>query len=150
MTANPNPAYPKLSERALRRVARLGDGWMTTANTPDSFADNLAAIRKYAIEESRHLGSRFEACLYYNIHVTDDRDRGIDEVAAYLKDYYSVDYDRAFLERWVAVGDPGQCADMIRRFVEAGATTITLRLVAHDEAGQFRRVTEEVLPLLAE
>ena len=71
VTANPNPAFPKLAERALRRVARLGDGWMTTANTPSSFSANLDAIRRYADEEGRPLDSRFEACLYYNIHVTD-------------------------------------------------------------------------------
>ena len=149
VTANPNPAFPKLSERALRRVARMGDGWMTTANTPETLATNLAAIRRYADEEGRPLEESFEACLYYNVHVTEDRERGMEEVASYLKDYYGVDYDRAFLDRWVAVGDPGQCVDQIRGFVDAGATTITLRLVGHDEAGQFRRVTAEVLPALA-
>ena len=149
VTANPNPAFPKLSERALRRVARLGDGWMTTANTPDSLSTNLSTIRRYATEEDRPIRDDFEACLYYNIHVSDDPDRGMDEVASYLRDYYGVDYDRGFLDRWVAVGDPERCADRIRSFVEAGATTITLRLVARDEAGQFRRVTDEVLPGLA-
>ena len=148
VTANPNPAFPKLSERALRRVARLGDGWMTTANTPESFTTNLAAIRRYALDEGRRLGEDFEACLYYNVHVTDDPEQGMDQVASYLKDYYGVDYDRDFLERWVAVGDPDRCAALIGEFVEAGATTITLRLVARDEHEQFRRVTEEVLPAL--
>lgn len=148
VTANPNPAFPKLAERALRRVARLGDGWMTTANTPESLATNLAAIRRYGVEEGRHLADDFEACLYYNIHVTDDREKGMGEVAAYLKDYYGVDYQPAFLERWVAVGSPERCIDRIREFVEAGATTITLRLVGYEEAKQFRRVTKQVLPAL--
>ena len=148
VTANPNPAFPKLAERALRRVARLGDGWMSTANTPESFATNLAAIRRYGVEESRPVGDGFEACLFYNIHVAEDRERGIEEVASYLKDYYGVDYDRTFLQRWVAVGDPERCVGLIRDFVEAGATTVTLRLVGYDEAEQFRRVTEEVLPAL--
>ncbi len=150
VTANPNPAFPKLAERALRRVARLGDGWMTTANTADSFAANLAAIRRYGAEEGKPLVDGFEACLYYNIHVNDDRERGFDEVGAYLKDYYGVNYDRDFLERWVAVGSPERCIRLIRRFVEAGATTITLRLVGYDEAEQFRRVTRQVLPALVE
>ena len=148
VTANPNPAFPKLAERALRRVARLGDGWMSTANTPESFATNLAAIRRYGVEEGRPVGDGFEACLFYNIHVAEDRERGIEEVASYLKDYYGVDYDRAFLQRWVAVGDPERCVGLIRDFVEAGVTTVTLRLVGYDEAEQFRRVTEQVLPPL--
>ena len=48
----------------------------------------------------------------------------------------------------MAVGDPERCIGLIRDFVEAGATTITLRLVSYEEATQFRRVTEQVLPAL--
>ncbi len=148
MTGHANPAFPKLSERILRRVARLGDGWMTTANTPQTLAANLSAIKRYGEEEGRPLGDDFEACLYYNIYVTEDPDRGMDEVCSYMRDYYGTDYDREFLQRWVAIGDPTECVRRINRFVRAGATTITLRLVAYDEAQQFQRVTHEVLPAL--
>ena len=51
VTANPDSRYPKMAERALRRVARYGDGWMTTGNTPASFAANLATIHRYASED---------------------------------------------------------------------------------------------------
>lgn len=146
VTANPNPAFPKLKASALERVARLGDGWMTTANTVESLRENLADVHRYADAAGRDLGDDFEVCLYYNIHVTDDREAGMQTTADYLRDYYGVDYDRDFLERWVAVGDPARCQDEIRKFMEAGATTITLRLVGHDEKHQFKRVTEEVLP----
>lgn len=148
ITAHSNPAFPKLSERALRRAARLGDGWMTTARTPESFADDLARIRRYAAEEGRPLGDGFEACLYHNIHVAEDREQGMEEVSSYLAEYYETEYSREFLERWVTVGDPEQCAAELRRFEEAGAAAVTLRLAARDEPAQFRRVTEEVLPLL--
>lgn len=148
VTANPNPDFPKLKESALRRVARLGDGWMTTANTVESLKENYNDIQKYADEEGRRLSDDFEVCLYYNIRVTENREKGIEETAAYLKDYYGVEYDRGFLERWVAIGSPQRCIEEIAKFVEAGATTITLRLIGHDEKDQFRRVTEEVLPAL--
>lgn len=74
VTANPPSDKPKMRERALRRVARLGDGWMTTMNTPESFAANLQAIRQYAAEEGRELPPDFEACLYYNININEDRE----------------------------------------------------------------------------
>jgi alkanesulfonate monooxygenase SsuD/methylene tetrahydromethanopterin reductase-like flavin-dependent oxidoreductase (luciferase family) len=148
VTANPNPDFPKLKESALRRVARLGDGWMTTANTVDSLKENYNDIQKYADEEGRQLTDDFEVCLYYNIRVTEDREKGIEETAAYLQEYYGVAYDRDFLERWVAIGSPQRCIEEIAKFVEAGATTITLRLIGHDERDQFQRVTEEVLPSL--
>ncbi len=148
VTANPNAAFPKRRESALRRVAHYGDGWMTTANTIDSLGENLDAIRRYAEEQSRTLPDDFEVCLYYNIRVDDDREAGLTVTAGYLRDYYGVDYEREFLERWVAVGDPQRCVGEIRRFIDAGATTVTLRLIGHDETAQFERVSNEVLPAL--
>ena len=52
--------------------------------------------------------------MYYNIHVTEDRDAGLNTTATYLREYYGVDYDRDFLERWVAIGDPARCANELR------------------------------------
>lgn len=146
VTANPDPSKPKMAERALRRVGQYGDGWMTTGNTPQSFADNLEAIRRYGREAGRELGPDFEACLYYNINVNEDREAAFEETKRFLDSYYSVDYSRAFLERWVAFGSPEECIDHLRAFVEAGATTITLRLTGYDQERQFKRVTDEVLP----
>ena len=44
VTANPNPEFPKLRASALKRVAELGDGWMTTANTVESLRDNFKIL----------------------------------------------------------------------------------------------------------
>ena len=148
VTANPNPAFPKLRASALERVARLGDGWMTTANTVESLKENLADIYRYVEKNGRDLPEDFEVCLYYNIHVTSDREAGMTTTADYLREYYGVDYDRDFLERWVAVGNASRCADEIQKFVDAGVTTVTLRLIGHDEQAQFDQVTEDVLPRL--
>ncbi len=151
VTANPDPRFPKMAERALRRVARYGDGWMTTGNTPASFTANLATIQHYASEEGRNLSPNFEACLYYNINVNEDRQAAFQESKQFLDTYYSVDYPRFFVEHWVALGSPQECIDHLRAFINAGATTITLRLTSYDQQRQFERVTNEVLaPLLHE
>ena len=55
-------------------------------------------------------------------------------------------FSEEFLERWVAFGSVDECVDHLMRFVLAGATTITLRLVGYDQAQQYRVVTEQVLP----
>src|SRR5215472_15838744 len=151
VTANPDPRFPKMAERPLRRVARYGDGWMTTGNTPASFTANLATIQQYASEEGRNLSPNFEACLYYNINVNEDRQAAFQESKKFLDTYYSVDYPRFFVEHWVALGSPQECIDHLRAFINAGATTITLRLTSYDQQRQFERVTNEVLaPLLHE
>jgi len=148
VTANPPMDKPKMRERALRRVARLGDGWMTTLNTPETFGENLETIRAYAREEGRELGPDFEACLYYNINVNEDREAALADSKRFLDAYYTTDYDRATLEQWVAHGSPEECIEQLRRFIDKGATTITLRLTGADQERQFQRVTEEVLPAL--
>ena len=50
------------------------------------------------------------------------------------------------LKLWVAAGSPAQCVQSLQRYVEAGATTILLRIAGYDQERQFKRVTEEILP----
>lgn len=148
VTANPDARKPKLAERALRRVAKYGDGWMTTGNTPESLAQNLEAIRQYAREEGRELGPDFEVGLYYNINVNEDYEAAFQESKRFLDTYYTTDYSREYLENWVALGSPQRCIDKLQAFIDAGATTITLRLTGYNQDHQFARVTNEVLAAL--
>ena len=86
--------------------------------------------------------------VYYNINVNEDRDAALAESKRYLDAYYTTDYSEPMLNLWVAMGTPEQCIADIQEYVDAGATTITLRLVGYDQQHQYRRVTEEVLPAL--
>jgi alkanesulfonate monooxygenase SsuD/methylene tetrahydromethanopterin reductase-like flavin-dependent oxidoreductase (luciferase family) len=146
VVSNPNTTQVTNVKSGYRRVARLGDGWMTTGKTPADVRESLAMIRGYARELGRELQSDFEVCIYHNINVNEDREAALAESKQFLDSYYTVDYSREFLERWVALGSPAQCIANLRSFTEAGATTITLRLTGYDQKGQFKRVTEEVLP----
>jgi alkanesulfonate monooxygenase SsuD/methylene tetrahydromethanopterin reductase-like flavin-dependent oxidoreductase (luciferase family) len=47
ISTNTDERKPKMAERALRRVARYADGWMTIHRTPERFAQDLAAIQRY-------------------------------------------------------------------------------------------------------
>jgi alkanesulfonate monooxygenase SsuD/methylene tetrahydromethanopterin reductase-like flavin-dependent oxidoreductase (luciferase family) len=147
VTANPQPHHVKFRERSFRRAARLGDGWMVTAFPPAVVAEYLDEIRGYAQEEiGRPLADDFEVAVYYNINVNEDHEAGLAESKRFLDAYYTTDFDRDFLECWVALGSPERCIKDIQGFIDAGATTITLRLAGYDQQHQYRRVTEEVLP----
>ncbi len=137
-------------ESAFRRVAKYGDGWMTTWKTPEEVAASLARIRLYAREAGRPLGPGFEVAIYYNVNVNDDREAAFEESKRFLDAYYSpAKFSREMVERCTALGPPAECIEQIRRFAAAGATTITLRLTGYDQATQFRRVTGEILPAFA-
>ncbi len=149
VTANPDFKKARNVETSFRRVAKYGDGWMTTGKSPEQVRWSIGKIREYAAEMRRPLSDDFEVCLYYNINVNEDREAAYVETKRFLDTYYGVDYSRAFLENWVAFGSPQACIDNLRAFVDAGVTTITLRLTGYDQERQFRRVTEEVLPAFA-
>ena len=147
VTANPQPHHVKFRERSFRRVARLGDGWMVTMFTPAVMAEYLDQIRSYAREESgKDLAPDFEVAVYYNINVNEDRETALQEAKRFLDAYYTTDYSREVLDVWAALGSPERCIEEIRGFIDAGATTINLRLAGYDQQHQYRRVTEEVLP----
>jgi alkanesulfonate monooxygenase SsuD/methylene tetrahydromethanopterin reductase-like flavin-dependent oxidoreductase (luciferase family) len=149
VTANPDLNKRRNTEQAYRRVARLGDGWMTTWKSPEDVATSLAMIRDYARATGHELKPDFEVAIYHNINVNEDRDRAFSESKRFLDSYYSVDYRQDRLELWVAAGSPTQCIHSLKRYVDAGATTIMLRVTGYDQKHQFRRVTEEVLPAFA-
>src|ERR671911_1285116 len=148
LVANPDPAKKRNVETSLRRVARYADGWQTTWNTPQSFEEHLSLIRNYATEDGREIGEDFEACLYYNINVSENREAALDEAKRFLDAYYYTDYDRERLKRWGALRPPEGGVEEVQAFIEAGATTVTLRMAAYDQISQFERVTGEVLPTL--
>ncbi len=148
VTSNPARHLSQNRRNGLSRVARLGDGWMTTFQPPDVVREYRAEIQGYADEAGRELGDDFEVAVYYNINVNEDRDVALAESKRYLDAYYTTDYSEPMLNLWVAMGTPEQCIADIQEYVDAGATTITLRLVGYDQQHQYRRVTEEVLPAL--
>ncbi len=136
---------PHIIERALKRVARMSDGWMTTFTSEEEFGIIRERICSYAGEFGRSFDD-LPCVLYFNINVNEDREAAFNESKKYLDLYYTTDYTPAQIENWVALGSPQQCIDRIQGFVDLGATDITLRLPSWDQEGQFKRVVNEVLP----
>lgn len=149
ITANPDLRKPRNVESALRRVARLGDGYMTASHDPAGTARCLQELRRYAAEYGRELGGGFTACLYFNVNVNEDLDRAREETVRYLDTYYDREFTQRMLPTFVAMGSPERIRDRLREYLAAGINYITLRLTSYDQMHQFRRVSEEVLPGLA-
>ncbi|QBD80295.1 LLM class flavin-dependent oxidoreductase [Ktedonosporobacter rubrisoli] len=144
-----DPRKPKMTARALRRVANYADGWMAIRRTPELFASNLADIRRYAHEGGRVLRDDFEACLFLDININDDREQAFKECKQFLEKYYGLEFSREIIEMQVAFGSPQACIERIREFMRVGATTFTLRIIGPGTQRQFERISREVLPAFA-
>ena len=149
LAANPTAdAPPGVVERLLRRVAKLGDGWLTFAVTPGLLADRLALLREIAEHEGRPLGSGFDVCVYLNVNVDTDERRALDDATATWNSELARPVSPDRVRELAAVGAPGRCAERVAEMEEAGATAVVLGLLSADPRRQMQAVTDELLPLL--
>ena len=137
---------PKDAERSLRRVARLGDGWVTTAKSANDFARFRERVHRYAAEYGRDFAP-LPHCHYYAVAIGGDREAALEQTKAYMDRYYGIDHARAYIEASTALGSPEQCRDAIGAYVDAGATDVLLRFPPVETRAQIDRFVREVLPL---
>ena len=137
---------PKDAERSLRRVARLGDGWVTTAKSASDFALFRERIHGYAAEYGRDF-TPLPHCHYYAIAIGADREAALEQTKAYMDRYYGVDHSRAYIEASTALGSPAQCRHAIAAYADAGATDVLLRFPPIETRTQIDRFVHEALPL---
>jgi probable F420-dependent oxidoreductase len=135
------------SDHALRRAARVGDGWISYVVTPERYRTSLERIARFAAEAGRPLPAAFEAAHLAFTVVDDDWDRAREAAARYLTRQYNQPFDE-LVKRYCILGPPARCVETLERFVEAGARTFVIGFVAGPERGpeQLERFAAEVLP----
>jgi len=137
------------SDHALRRAARLGDGWMSYVITPDRYRAGLEKIQAFAVEAGRAIepGRDFEPAHLAFTVVDDDWDRAREAAARYLTRQYNQPFDE-LAPKYCVLGSPARCIETLERFVEAGVRTFVIGLVAGAERApeQVERFAADVLP----
>lgn len=136
------------SEPALRRAARLADGWFSYAVTPQMFANGLATIEAAAQEAGRTL-DRFGTAHLMFTRIGDSYEQALGQAAQSLSIRYAMDM-RPATQRYGAIGTPAQVAQKIHEFHAAGVRHLSLDLVGpYEQRGeQFERFAAEVRPLI--
>jgi alkanesulfonate monooxygenase SsuD/methylene tetrahydromethanopterin reductase-like flavin-dependent oxidoreductase (luciferase family) len=142
-----NPVPQPLATRALRRVARIADGWMTTRKSPEHLTVNLPAIKEFLVEEGRDPAA-FGVAAYHNLNLNPDRDAAYEESYRFLGEYYGPVFTPEQTRHWTAAGTPEQAAADLERLYADGATEVTLRITSWDWRRQLKILVEEVLPRL--
>ncbi len=136
------------SEIAVGRVARYADGWMTHSISPAAFDRSWRRIGDRAAALGRDPAG-FDNCLYHNIVIDEDRDRGLARAKAFLDDYYGLDFEPRQLQAMVSLGSPQECAESLRAYRSSAVKRVALRICVIEGAlEQFDRLTTEVLPLV--
>jgi probable F420-dependent oxidoreductase len=136
------------SPAGLRRVARLGDGWLASAynTTPELFAQALARLAGRLADQGKDPAKFPNALATMWCYVTDD-DR---HAARVLRERVAPVVHRAedVLRARLAIGRPERIADKLNAFAEAGVRRVFIWPV-DDEIGQLERFAAQVLPAVA-
>ncbi len=131
----------------LRRVARLGDGWLGSAynTTPELFASARSVLEEHLRGHGRD-GTTFPNALATMWSwVTDTREEAERILATVLAPLLNRDPNE--LRERVCVGPPAHCAELLGRYAAAGCGRVYLWPLG-DEARQLERIAEEVRPEL--
>jgi alkanesulfonate monooxygenase SsuD/methylene tetrahydromethanopterin reductase-like flavin-dependent oxidoreductase (luciferase family) len=151
LTANPPANAPHhIVERVLRRVAVLGDGWLTFAVTPKLLIERLRLLRELAEEAGRPLPAAFPVCVYLNVNVDDDEDDALADAITTWQGETARVITPELVREAAAVGPAARCAERIEELAQAGATDIMVGLLSADPKRVMRRFTASVLPLVAD
>jgi len=135
-------------ETAMRRAARLGDGWMPYLVSPNAYARSVRAIEEEARAAGRDL-TGFEWMLYAYCSVRPDGDRARNDVAAFLGGAYG-DKPGAMLDRIAPSGTPEEVAARLQEYVDAGVRHLVISPAAHDDTlSVITLAAQEVLPRLS-
>ncbi len=111
------------SDAALRRVARLADGWFASFVTPDEFAEGQSKIATWAADYGR-TEAHIETGSILFCHVDADGHKARRDFAAFFAG--NTRRPPELMLARSAVGTPEECREIIQGYVEHGLTKYAL------------------------
>jgi alkanesulfonate monooxygenase SsuD/methylene tetrahydromethanopterin reductase-like flavin-dependent oxidoreductase (luciferase family) len=134
-------------EPAMRRAARLGNGWMPYLLSPGAYARSVRTIQEEAGKVGRDL-TGFEWMMYVYCSVRRDGDRARRDVVTFLGGAYG-DKPPAMLERIAPAGTPEEVAARFQEYVDAGVRHFIISPAAPaDTLDVVTLAAEEIQPRL--
>ncbi|MDH3729719.1 MAG: LLM class flavin-dependent oxidoreductase [Acidimicrobiia bacterium] len=129
---------------ALRRAARLGDGWMGAgASSHEDFVKQVPQLRSYLEEAERDID---EFPISKRVYIAVDKDAGRAE--SRVRGFFDAFYANSDLgSRCALWGSPAQCADGLAALRDAGAGMVMLHPM-FDPLDQLAALSESVVPQL--
>ncbi|MCF7550781.1 LLM class flavin-dependent oxidoreductase [Pseudonocardia sp. WMMC193] len=136
------PAHPPVivggrSDAALRRAARVGDGWLGVWLDLPRFRRALDTLAECAAGFGR---PRPTVLFMLFVHVTDDEHAARDEVTRFVRGQYGLPFEA--LERWIVIGSAGRVAQQLAEFRDAGAEGFAIVTTAEDPMRQYEHLAD--------
>ncbi len=126
-------------EPGLRRVGRMGDGWLNNITAPAVYRECLEKIRAYAREAGREPDA-VEPGLYFTCAAGGKE--AISEGQDFLAQYYNRPYDKVAKSMLCVMGSWDAVIDAVEAYRDAGARLIVVRFATRDQMGHLNGFAE--------
>ena len=130
--------------RGLKRVAEMGDAWITNVPSVEQFSRCWERVQQNADKVGRDAGAMTRA-LYISVNLNEE-DEALAEGDRFMQAYYSRPYEAVSKQLLCVFGPSEKCVEAIQSYREAGVNYFIVRFASRDQAGQLNRFTNEVLP----
>jgi probable F420-dependent oxidoreductase len=131
------------TERALRRTAQLGDGWLPMEIDAEQYKQGISKISGYAAKREREPSSIHKA-FYMTLNIMQDRGPAYAEAQEFLNTYYNVRLPS--IEKFGVFGTTADCIRRIEQYSASGLETIVIRFASFEPLAQMRNFAQSVLP----
>ncbi|MGW0810283.1 LLM class flavin-dependent oxidoreductase [Nonomuraea sp. NPDC002799] len=140
------PAGPPIwlaggGEPALRRVARLADGWLPYPPAVPDYARDLAVIQQSAART-------LSPALYATLCLDEDPERARRRLRTSIERYYNAPLEAVETIQAMFAGTAHQAAGWLNAYTGAGARHVVIRLAVDDHHTGLEEFAGRVLPLI--
>ena len=133
--------------RGLKRVAEMGDAWITNVPSVELFSRCWDRVQENATGFGRDAGQMTRA-LYISVNLNDE-DEALAEGDQFMRAYYSRPYEAVSKQLLCVFGPPEKCVEAISRYREAGVTYFIVRFASPNQVEQLNKFTNYVLPAVS-
>jgi probable F420-dependent oxidoreductase len=131
-------------EPALRRVARLADGWLPYPPQATTYATEHRIIERTAA------GRPITPALYATLCLDEDEERARRRLRGSIERYYNAPLEVVASVQTMFAGTAGQVTAWLAGYLAAGARHLVIRLAADDQETGLEQFADQVLPALHE
>lgn len=135
-------------DRVLKRVATLGDGWLTYFYTAEAFSESWRKIVKFAEEAGRDPGE-LRSLNQLPICIDSTMEKAQAKSGPWLASYFDTPEWSDATPDSAICGTPEDCAEQLQAHIDAGVEEICLVPHEYDDE-QMERFAADVLPLLGD
>jgi probable F420-dependent oxidoreductase len=137
-------------EVAMRRAAKIGDGWLPYLYSARRYAASVGTIREAAAEAGRDL-SGFGWFVWLFTNVQADGQAAREQCAAFMGGNYNQDFQQ-MVDNVAVAGTTAEVTEKLEAFVDAGARHFIFMVATReDDADSItRRLLDECVPPVRE